>query len=106
MAREFSVSFEIVTPESAENGEAEDSGFELESGSLREAVETLFGTRTSGVGGVEYIEPDCSDTTQARWLTVANGMEFRTGARESRSLHFPNTMTPASRARLCALLSV
>lgn len=39
-----------------------------------------------------------------RWITVYNGMEFETGATESRALHLPETMTAASRARLFRLL--
>lgn len=105
MSHRFSVSFEIVTPESAEYGDAEERGWIMERGSLREAVEALFGTRTSLVGGIVYCEASDSDARGARWFRVGNAMEFETGATEERALHFPGNVTPASRARLCALLS-
>lgn len=106
MSPRFSVTFEIVTPESAEDGEAESLGFIGQNMPLREAIESLFETRTSAVDGIAYREANDSDACRARWFSVGNGMEFETGATESRSIHFPETMTPASRARLCALLSV
>ena len=72
--------------------------------SLREAIRSLFETRTSHVDGIECAEPSDSDTRHAQWITVYNGMEFKTGMSEQRSLHFPETLTGASRARLCALI--
>ncbi len=100
----FSVTYEIVTPESAEDGEAEETGYTLESGSLREALAEVWETRTSQVDGVECMEPDCSDPARATSFRVCNGMEFETGARESRTLHFPRGVSPGSAARLCRLI--
>lgn len=103
MAR-FSVTYEIVTQESAENGEAEEIGFELESGSLRDAIDAVTVTRTNMVDGVECVELSDSDAASARWITVSNGMEFETGAHESRSLHFPDNLTAASKRRIARIL--
>lgn len=100
----FNVSFEIVTPESAEHGEAESLGWIIQDCDLRTAIDQTGQTRTSQVDGVEAIEPSDSRHESARWITVHNGMEYLTGTNESRSLHFPESMTPASRARLCKLL--
>lgn len=100
----FSVTYEIVTPESAHFGECEESGFISESVSLRDAVSDLFKTRTSLCGGIECIEANDSRPECARWVTVCNGMEFETGAHESRSIHFPDNITDASRARLVRLI--
>ena len=100
----FSVTFEIVTPESVENGEAESLGFIGEDMPLREAIRYLFETRTSACDGIVDRGADCSDAQQARWFTVYNGMEFRTGAHENRSIHFPESMSSASRARLVNFL--
>lgn len=102
----FNVTFEIFTPESAEHGDSAECGFIARNLPLREALEAVTGTRTSRVCGVECIEPSGSEIRAARWLTVFNGMEFETGARESRSLHFPDSVTGASRARIVRLLSV
>ncbi len=100
----FNVTYEIVTPESAEDGEVEDCGFEAENVSLRDALDVVQQTRTSRCGGIEAIEANDSDPRRARWITIYNGMEFETGARESRSLHIPDTVTGASRLRIARLM--
>jgi hypothetical protein len=102
----FNVYYEIVTPESAEQGDVDERG-EIATGlSLREAIAAVNETRTSLVGGVECIEASDSRVGDARWFTVTNGMEFETGAVESRSLHIPDHVTPASRRRIARLLGV
>jgi len=99
----FLVSFDIVTPESAEYGDYAESGMVGEYPRLRDAIEALHETRTSYVDGVEAVEP--SETGNCpRWVTVFNGREFETGAQESRSLHFPESLTPSTRARLVRLV--
>lgn len=103
MAR-FNVTYEITTPESAENGDSEETGFIVQDVGLREAIEAVQGTRTSGVDGVECIEANDSDIGAARWITVSNGMEFETGATESRSIHIPDNVTRASRIRIARIL--
>jgi len=95
----FSVTYEIVTPESAEHGEAEESGFVIEGATLRDAVEAFRETRTAHCDGVVCVER-CD-----RWITVRNGMEFQTGAYESRSLHYPDNMTNSSIMRIERLLN-
>jgi hypothetical protein len=102
----FSVTFEIVTQESAEHGCIADAGYEWPSPcSLRDAIETVLETRTCHCDGIESIEPSDSDIGQARWITVYNGMEFLTGAQESRSLHLPENLTPSTRKRIFRLLT-
>lgn len=102
----FNVTYEIVTPESAEHGEADELGFIAENVNLREALEYVTGTRTSRVSGVEAIEASDSDISRARWLTVYNGTEFETGAAESRSIHFPPSLTASSKKRIARLLGL
>lgn len=99
----FSVTYEIVTPESAEHGDAEERGYIAEETRLRDALQFLFDTRTSHCDGVEGVETSSSTIDQARWITVYNGAEYQTGARESRSLHFPDGLTPSTRARILRL---
>ena len=103
MAR-FSVTFEIVTQESAEQGDAEERGFICEGASLREALADVNATRTNEVDGVECIETDSSPCCKPRWVTIVNGMEYRTGAQESRSLHIPDCVTDASARRIARLV--
>lgn len=100
----FSVTYEIVTPESAEQGDAESRGFICWDVTLREALQSLFETRTSQVDGISAIEPNDSEYQRARWMTVYNGAEYLTGANESRSIHFPERVTGATRARLVRLV--
>jgi hypothetical protein len=102
----FNVTYEIWEEAAVEAGETDDKGFELEGGTLREAVEAARATRTNEVDGVESVEPSDSLFEHARWITVNNGREFATGARESRSLHIPDGVTGASRWRIGRLLGL
>ena len=100
----FSVTYEIATPESAKVGEADERGYICEDVSLRDAVALVGETRTSAVGGVECIECDDWPVKAPRWILVINGMEYETGAQESRSLHIPAGVTPATRRRIARLV--
>jgi hypothetical protein len=95
----FAVTFEIVTPESAEHGDAEERGHIEESASLRDAVKALHATRTNRVDGIESIQTDGQNES----VTIRNGMEFETGANESRTLHIPGAVTHATAARIVRL---
>jgi len=94
----FNVSFDIVTPESAESGDSAERGFVVEAATLREAIGLLRQTRTPACDGAQSIEPDSMPCPYA--VTVCNGMEFRTGAQESRTLHIPRFVTAASARRI------
>lgn len=91
----FNVTFEIVTPE---YGDCEESGFAAQGVTLREAIDSLFETRTSQVDGIAF--GDC-DHRSAR---IGNGMEFLSGAYESRTFHFPPHTTDSSFARIMRLI--
>jgi len=94
----FDVTYEIVTHESAAEGEAEERGFVAEGVSLREAYKLV---------GCYALEADCWPVHGPRWFTnFEYDEDFRTGARESRSLHLPNHLTEASRMRIARLLGV
>lgn len=101
----FNVTYEVYTEESVENGDSAESGFIGKDLSLRDAIRHVGGTRTNRVDGanVEANEWPC---IAPRWITVNNGMEFDTGEYESRSLHIPESVTPASRRRIARLLGV
>ena len=101
----FNVTFEIMTQESAEYGEAEKQGYIAEGVSLRDALALVFETRTNQVEGVTTIEANEYPVTAPSWITVYNGMEFFTGANESRSIHFPDNMTASSRCRVARLMN-
>lgn len=100
----FQVTYDVTTPESAENGEYAESGYVVPGGwrfsasmaandvvsmSLRDAVQ-LAG------GGFE---------DSGRWFTtVDTETNYRTGAETRYSIHPPRTITPASYRRLARLL--
>lgn len=92
----FNVTYETVTPESAEDGEAESRGFICKGVGLREAVDAI---------GKIALE-DCGS-----WFTnqeYGHGTRdyYATGREESRSLHPPRDITASSYDRLARLLQV
>lgn len=99
----FTMTYEVLTPESASEGDVADRGYCDEYGnrydepaavSLRAALRTL-----------SSLEPDCSDWAYARSWREADGREdYRTGAVENRSIHLPDGITPSSRARINRLI--
>lgn len=100
----FAVSQEIVTPESAEHGDCESCRIIGDLLPLRDAVDLVRGTRTSGCGGVESIECDSMPAVHPRAVRVVNGLEFETGAQESRTLHISHRVTASSARRIARLL--
>lgn len=99
----FAVTYEIVTPESAEHGEADARGYIDRDMTLRDAIGAINATRTKHVGGVESIECDSSGG-RPRWVTVTNSAEYLTGAQESRSLHIPPSVSNSSARRIARFL--
>jgi len=96
----FNVTFETITPESAEHGDTETAGFICQNVGLRWAIIEL------GCAG-DHIEASESPVTGPRWITAYRVSEdYGTGETENRSLHFPDTMTAASKLRVCRLLGV
>ena len=90
----YSVTYDIVTPESAEDGDVAEAGYVAENVSLRDAIDE--------VGGVCYDHNGSYD-----WFTNCEyGIDYQTGAQESRSLHLPDGITGASRGRIGRLLGV
>jgi hypothetical protein len=106
MRNDFSVSYCIVTQESAAEGDFAESGWIAKNCGLREAISGVSDTRTAEVGGVECVEADERPLCEARSVTITNGMEYRTGAQESRTLHMPESLTPSTRRRIARLLGV
>lgn len=98
----FSITFEIVTHESAEHCEAAESGFVGTGFTLREAAATL-----SYWGGANSANVwPLGDGSNIRWLTFG-GEEFdKWGECESRSLHIPDNVTASSRLRIARLFGL
>ncbi len=101
----FRVTQEIFTPENAADGEAGSHKTLGRNLSLRDALELVNETRTARVDGVQGVELSASDIAAAGWITVYNGMEYESGAHESRALHLPDWMTAASKRRVAQLMN-
>ena len=99
----FNVTYSIVSQESAEHGEACETGLISEGVGLREAIDGVTGTRTSHVTSVHAVEFDGSHPP-FRWITVTNGIEYLTGDTEERTLHMPEGITEASARRIMRLI--
>ena len=85
----FSVTYEIVTPESAEHGEADEIGYLDEGLTLREAMRLASPSENCG----------------RWWAETGEGrQDYRTGAVETRSIHPPRNITPSSYARVSRVL--
>jgi hypothetical protein len=99
------VTYDIITEESSEMGEAEEMGFISQEVSLRDAIKDLFTTRTCHVDGLSFIEANFDGSLlSCLSIRVGNGMEFLTGAHEQRTLHLNLPITPSSATRLTKLL--
>ena len=99
----FDVTYEIITEESAEDGEAADDGFIAENVSLREAID-LVGSTDSCHCERSGIEASDSREDHAQWVTVYNSASWQNGETENRSLHIPRHVTPSSRRRIVRLI--
>lgn len=93
----FNISYEIITYESAENGEAEENGMYLENVTLREALEDLRWF-SSNCEANEY------PIRAPRWFSFYGDADIRTGDTENRFLHIPENVTPSSRRRIARLI--
>lgn len=91
----FSVTYEIVTHESAEYGDAAERGYVCEDVTLRDALADFW---------PGYVEADSWPTARPRWLTATSEEDFRTGEQESRSFHIPPNVTASSARRVARLL--
>lgn len=100
----FRVTYDIVTPESACHGDTAENGFIGPSG---DRIPALIGKPTPGVEMTlrEALALASPDSDCGRWITESDGrLDHATGATETRAIHPPRNITPASYRRLLALL--
>jgi len=88
----FDITYEIITPESAEHGETDETGFTMQDITLREAWDFL---RWEG-----SCESSDSTISTARWLTFYGEQDYATGGYTNYSLHFPAKLSQYSRVRI------
>lgn len=88
----FNVTYELVTPESAEHGDAAERGFICEGVRLSEAFEAMGRAATEDSG---------------RWISNHEyGHCYETGAEETRAIHPPRNLTESSYRRLCRVFDI
>ena len=93
----FNVTYENITPESAEHGDAESRGFIAQGVTLREALEQV----TLG----SHVEANCSPVADPHWFTFyAHNYDYITGETENRSLHLPDSLTESSKQRIAKFI--
>lgn len=99
----FSITYETVTPESAELGDADERGWIIEPNDAYSFSDCYSTLRSAGAIGT-YCEADEYPLRAPRTLTFYRVDEdYRTGAETSWSLHIPAHVTPASRRRIARL---
>jgi hypothetical protein len=93
----FLLTFETITPESAEQGDVAEHGVLYEAITLREALEQLEGAET--------IEANEYPLQCPRWVTgYGTHEDYLSGEVGNISLHFPEHLTPSTRRRIVRLL--
>jgi hypothetical protein len=101
----FTVTYEIVTEDSAENGEAVACGALADKLSLRDALSYVNATDSCHCSQ-SSVEASDSRVCEARWFTVYNSANYLSGNYENRSLHVPAAVTASSRLRIARILGV
>lgn len=104
----FRVTYEIVTPESAENGDAEEHGFVMP-GNWRDDMKTAMKQPRDAYNitlreAMRLASPheDCG-----RWWAESYAEpDYRTGAVETRAIHPPANITESSYKRVSRLLGL
>jgi hypothetical protein len=103
----FLITYEVVTPESAEHGDTAENGY-LMPGGWRQPVETVEMDRDREAlefnlrSAVNYL--GCVEDAGS-WFVEADGRDnYRDGSNTRYSLHPPKNITPSSYGRLARLL--
>ena len=107
MREMFSVTYDVVTPESAEDGDNAETGFVL-SGNWRVSIEAAMADVD---GNYKMTLRDAVSLTgdyladAGSWFEQMDGdTDYRTGAETRYALHPPRTITKSSYARLKRVL--
>ena len=98
----WSVTYGVVTDESAEHGDYAETGFHAKNVTFREAMDLW------DYDGC-HIEADCYPVSYPTWFTAYDSNKgtrewFETDRRECQDLHIPDYVTESSRKRLARLV--
>ncbi len=77
----YKIAYEVVTPESAEDGEAEDRGWEEEGSEPYDSLEEVL--NASDIKNKSWLEWSSSHPSARDWLISEADQDFRTGAETS-----------------------
>jgi hypothetical protein len=101
---QFNVTYERWTQDDLEHGETFDRGYLAESVGLREALEYIRDEPSSRCS-LDCVAPSASWPEGTRCINWYYGADYETGESLVLALHFPPTITTASKARLIRLLA-
>jgi hypothetical protein len=106
----FSVTFERYLPhdEGEEICEPDERGYVIQDVSLTDAIRQGLDFFRDNYA---HCEPNCFPLRGVSWLTFDNWNDctrdqIERGINESRSLHFPASLSDASRARVCRIFGI
>jgi hypothetical protein len=96
--KNWNITFDRITDESARQGDIAESGFILSGASFRDTFHCFQSAREW-----HYLEASCSEIGESRWIqdNGFHGSSF--GDTLSCALHFPENVTPSSRRRIFKL---
>lgn len=114
MARpQFHVTYEIVTPESAEHGDAAERGFAMPGGWQYAMPDDMCGPAAAQFKSEHALElreaigmMSCCEDCDHWFSETDSDIDYATGAETRRSLHCPDSITPASYDRVARLLGI
>lgn len=102
----FRVTYDIVTPESAEHGDVEESGFVMP-GEWHYNIEDETPASEYNITLREALRLCNPNEDSGNWWSDVDPIHnYRTGAEETRSLHPPRNITPSSYDRITRLLGI
>lgn len=99
MKADFSVSYSLVTPESAKHGDYAECGM-IDSNLPFRAAFDLFQSERDWT----QVESDEWPVHAPRWFTDSGEVQFASGDCRAVSLHLPERLTNASRLRIARLV--
>lgn len=105
MRKFFRVTYDIVTPESAENGEADRGGY-VTPGNWHfevwpeDTVEKTEDIELTLKEALSLVSAGCMEDSGSWFTEVDSDQDYKTGEYETRSLHVPDNITQSSYDRI------